>query len=179
MRISPIAMVLLMLYGCGSSGGSSDAGAPDSDDAVEASGKAPVSGVFGGTLAQFEQCEVVYDHSTGMTTLTAQQSAAQIADQGTFTLFFLGKSAGRFACGGDGGGVDTGLTYGTTNGSYSSTGSASLTPCQIDVTSYGPVGGLVTGTFSGVVFATSTKGGAPQQLDIESGTYSASRLPDR
>ena len=161
MRISPIAIALAMLGACGSGGGPSEAGAPGSDGAAGARGNAPVSGMFGGTLVQFEQCEVVYDHTTRMTTLTAQHSAAQIADQETFTLFFLGNSSGHFACSADGGGVDTGFTYGTANASYSSTGSPSLTPCQIDVASYGPVGGIVAGTFSGVVFATSTKGGAP------------------
>ena len=107
-------------------------------------------------------------------------SGATTAGDVAFTLFFPGQGTGTFSCGGaDGGAVTTGFTYNVADGSYASTSSASLTPCQINVDQYGPVGAFISGTFSGVVFANSTLGGAPQQVQIQSGTYSVSRLPDQ
>lgn len=168
-----------LLCGCNAQGTSTDGSSSNTDAGVERVSNAQVSGLFAGTLVQFQTGQAVYSHVTGDTTVTAQYTGATAADDQAFTLFFPGDGTGTFACGSDASNVTTGFTYDISTASYSSTGSASLTPCQIAVVAYGQIGGLVTGTFSGTVFANSTIGGAPPQVRISSGMYNVSRFSDQ
>jgi hypothetical protein len=173
------ATLAIALSACSGSNAANDGSSGNADTATDATTGAPVSGVFGGTPVQFQQAEAVYSHTTDETTITAQYTGATTADDRAFTLFFPGNATGTFTCGSDASNVTTGFTFDTSNAMYASTSSASLTPCQIVVSAYGAVGSEIVGTFSGSVFANSTLGGAPQQIQISSGTYRVSRLPDQ
>jgi hypothetical protein len=102
-------------------------------------------------------------------------------------LAVRGKSPGSYSCGDepDGGltifmlaevtGVMSGATYSTTN-------IASVTPCTIVIAQYPPVGGHMTGTFSGTLIATMRSGLSgnlpPQTLDVKAGVFDVIRLAD-
>jgi hypothetical protein len=176
------AVVMGMLLSACSNGGpprTDGPGAGGLEGGTDAIVNAPVSASFDGTLIQFSSGEIAYYQASAQTKLAAQYLGQMTTDDRSLTLFFQGKGAGTFACGTDAAAVEIGLTYDTSEGSYASTSSASLTPCQIVVSEYGAVGNSVTGTFAGTVFANSTLGGAPQQVRITSGTFDVTRLPDQ